>query len=313
MERRVLTVDYNQVETIARALSSDVRRRILNALRDGDRSIQELVKVVGIPQSSCTVNVQVLEKAGLIRTRSEAGKKGARKVCSVSFDEAVIPLHRAAPTVLGDQLEIEMPIGLYTDCQVSAPCGLVSDSAIIGSFDRTESFLDPHRASAQLIWFTWGWLEYSFPINLNQGRKISSLSFTCEVCSEFPGFRNDWPSDITVWIEGVEVGTWESPGDMGGTRGRNTPEWWSLDNTQYGYLKEWKVTSRGSQLDGSPISSVTLDRLHLEDKTRIRVCIGVKEDAPNRGGMNLFGSKFGNHHQDVVLRADLVKSGGTAD
>lgn len=45
--------------------------------------------------------------------------------------------------------------------------------------------------------------------------------------------------------------------------------------------------------------------LDLSDKTKVRMCIGVKEDAENRGGMNLFGSKFGNHTRDVLLRAEL--------
>jgi predicted transcriptional regulator len=305
MQRRVLTVEYDKVEVIAKALSSEVRRGILNTLRDGDLSIQELAARMGIPQSSCTVNVQVLEKAGLIETRSEAGRKGARKVCSVIFDDAVVPLHASSRTVSSDHLEVEMPIGLYTDCQVTAPCGLVSDSSIIGSFDRTESFLDPHRASAQLIWFTSGWLEYSFPVQLSDGQQISSLSLSCEICSEFPGYRNDWPSDITLWVEGVEVGTWHSPGDMGGVRGHYTPSWWNLENTQYGYLKEWRVTSTGTYLDGTRLSSVTLDELDLSEKNKIRICIGVQEQAENRGGMNLFGNKFGNHAQDVILRAAI--------
>lgn len=308
MERRVLTVEYEDVETIAKALSSEVRRSILNALRQGELSIQQLAERLEIPQSSCTVNVQALERAGLIETRSEAGRKGARKVCSVTFDEAVIPLHKSAPTIAQNHVEIEMPIGLYTDCEVAAPCGLVSDTAIIGSFDRTESFLDPHRASAQLIWFTWGWLEYSFPINLAEGQRIASLSLSAEICSEFPGYRNDWPSDITLWLEEVEIGTWRSPGDMGGARGQNTPAWWSLDNTQYGYLKEWRITESESRLDGSPISGVTISDLALEGKTRIRAWIGVKQNAPNRGGMNLFGNKFGNHSQAVTLRAELVEA-----
>ena len=308
MQRRVLTVDHDRVEVIAKALSSGVRRGILNALRDGDLSIQELAGRMGIPQSSCTVNVQALERAGLIETRSEAGRKGARKVCSVTYDDAVIPLHSSTPAVSADRLEVEMPIGLYTDCQVTAPCGLVSDSGIIGSFDRTESFLDPHRASAQLIWFTSGWLEYSFPIQLAESQRISSLAFSCEICSEFPGFRNDWPSEITLWVENMDVGTWHSPGDMGGVRGQNTPSWWNLENTQYGYLKEWRITSQGTFLDGTPVSSVSLADLDLSDKTKVRMCIGVKEDAANRGGMNLFGSKFGNHTRDVLLRAELEEA-----
>jgi predicted transcriptional regulator len=31
----------------------------------------------------------------------------------------------------------------------------------------------------------------------------------------------------------------------------------------------------------------------------------VQEQTENRGGMNLFGSKFGNHAQDVILRAEI--------
>lgn len=309
MERRVLTVDYDQVGSIAKALSSPARRRILDTLVEGELSIQELAQKLSIPQSTCTVNVQSLERAGLVQTRSEAGKKGARKLCSVTFDEAVIPLHKLAPTIPTDHIEIDMPIGLYTDCDVAAPCGLVSDTAIIGNFDQTESFLDPHRASAQLIWFTSGWLQYSFPVNLRRDQRIASLSVSCEICSEFPGYKNDWPSEITLWVEGREVGTWESPGDMGGVRGRLTPAWWSLDNTQYGYLKEWRVTPKGSFLDGTSVSSASLEELQLEGKSRIRLAIGVKEEAEIRGGMNIFGSKFGNHQQHVTLRVELENSG----
>jgi predicted transcriptional regulator len=305
MERRVLTVDYEEVGSIAKALASPARRRILDTLVEGELSIQEIAEKLSIPQSTCTVNVQILERAGLVKTRSEAGKKGARKLCSVTFDEAVIPLHKLAPTIPTDHIEIDMPIGLYTNCDVAAPCGLVSDTAIIGNFDQTESFLDPHRASAQLIWFTSGWLEYSFPVNLRPEQRIAALAVSCEICSEFPGYKNDWPSEITLWIEGEEVGTWNSPGDMGGVRGRLTPPWWSLDNTQYGYLKEWRVTPKGSFLDGSSISATTLEDLGVDGQTRIRLAIGVKEDAANRGGMNIFGSKFGNHEQHVTLRVEL--------
>jgi predicted transcriptional regulator len=34
----------------------------------------------------------------------------------------------------------------------------------------------------------------------------------------------------------------------------------------------------------------------------ISVRIGIPDDALHVGGMNLFGSKFGNHAQDVLLR-----------
>ena len=33
-----------------------------------------------------------------------------------------------------------------------------------------------------------------------------------EVSSEFPFSNNNWPSDITFSLNGVELGTWTSPG-----------------------------------------------------------------------------------------------------
>ena len=37
----------------------------------------------------------------------------------------------------------------------------------------------------------------------------------------------------------------------------------------------------------------------------IRVRIGVRDDAENLGGVNIFGKGFGNHDQDMVLRLYL--------
>jgi predicted transcriptional regulator len=40
----------------------------------------------------------------------------------------------------------------------------------------------------------------------------------------------------------------------------------------------------------------------LKSGEPIPVRIGIKENASNIGGINLFGSKFGNYPQDIVLR-----------
>ncbi|MFA7566597.1 MAG: helix-turn-helix domain-containing protein, partial [Alkalispirochaeta sp.] len=208
MRRRILTAEHAHVEELTRALSSPVRRRMLNALALQERSIQELADHLGIPQSSCTVNIQTLAQVGLVTTRNEPGEKGSRKICSVAYDEIIIPVHGDRPAVDSSSFVVEMPIGLYTDYNVRAPCGIVSDSSVIGQFDRVESFVDPHRATAQLIWFTDGWVEYSFPLDIPATRRVLSVSLSMEICSEFPGYKNTWPSDITVWIAGHQIGTW---------------------------------------------------------------------------------------------------------
>lgn len=306
MRRRILTVEYEAVGALAKALSSPVRRQIIDTLATGERSIQELADYLGIPQSTCTVNVQALERVGLIATRNEPGTKGSRKVCSVSYDEAIIPIHGAHQTPDDGAIEVDMPIGLYTDYDIVGPCGLVSESGVIGRFDREESFLDPHRGAAQLIWFTDGWLEYRFPVEIPPSRTPVALAISMEICSEFPGFKNAWPSDITVWIGGFEIGTWRSPGDMGGHRGQYTPNWWSLDNTQFGYRKEWRVTGEGSFLEGSRVGDLTIDRLDLAHRSKITARIGIAPDAEYHGGINVFGRHFGNVNQDIMLRVELA-------
>ena len=40
-----------------------------------------------------------------------------------------------------------------------------------------------------------------------------------ELSSEVPGTNANWPSDITLWVNEIEIGTWTSPGDFGDKRG----------------------------------------------------------------------------------------------
>jgi predicted transcriptional regulator len=117
-----------------------------------------------------------------------------------------------------------------------------------------------------------------------------------------PGTSKDWPSDITLAINGREIGTWTSPGDFGDRRGVYTPDWWKLAGSQYGELKRWRVTAAGTFLDGAPVSDTTLGDLELDRHRSIRVRIGVKDDARHPGGINIFGRGFGNQDQDIVMR-----------
>lgn len=67
-----------------------------------------------------------------------------------------------------------------------------------------------------LLWFCKRFRQYQFPNNANiVGQDFDALDISLEVGSEVPGTAADWPSDITVSINGVELGTWTSPGDFG--------------------------------------------------------------------------------------------------
>lgn len=306
MENRILWADKADVANIARALDSVVRRNILDLLVEKTLNVNQISEALGLPQSTCTVNIQILEKAKLIHVEQVAASKGLQKVCSVKWEEVVLPLKDL--TAPGDDrlIVVDMPIGLYTDHKATAPCGMVSENGVVGFFDQTETFQNPKRATAGLIWMTRGFLEYRFPKStaITQER-IGAISVTFEVCSEFPGYNNSWPSDITLWFNDREVGTWTSPGDMGGDYGRLTPRWWDLLNTQYGFLKSWKITTEGSFIDGVKTGDLTLDQVGLDACDSYSVKIGVKNDAEYVGGFNLFGRSFGNYEQDIVMRIEL--------
>jgi len=183
----------------------------------------------------------------------------------------------------------------------------LSEHSIIGEMDDPRAFFEPERIQAQLIWFRRGYLEYRFPNRVPRGAVIRHLELSMEICSEAPLHKRDWPSDITLWINGKEVGTWTSPGDFGGERGLLTPEWWGIENTQYGLLKTWRVNSDGSYIDGRQLSALTIDELELDDQPYLTVRIGIKPDAVNDGGLNLFGRKFGNYETDLRLKLDYVR------
>ena len=275
-------------------------------MKEGKLNVSEIARSLSIPQSTAVVSIKVLQAAGLIDIEMAPGRKGSQKICSLPYDEVVIQLPSMNREVDDRTVEVQMPVGLYTDFEVSPPCGLCSREKIIGFLDVPSSFLSPERSTAELVWFEKGFLEYKFPNNMPKGEELKSLGLVMEVCSEVPGTSKQWPSDITIWINGVEVGTWTSPGDFGDKRGKLTPAWWKLAGSQYGLLKSWNVTQTGSFIDGIEISKVKVTDLEIHDHTSVKVRIGIKEGSKNVGGINVFGKGFGNYAQDILLRMEFV-------
>ena len=304
MARNFLVIDPEERPEVLRGLASPVRVRILKLLHRGHGvNVNDIAGALDLPQSTISTNLQVLEEAGLIRTETQKGRKGNQKVCFSAFDEVLVMFREDLTDGSAQAIEVAMPIGLYTSCEVSAPCGLCSSAGIIGLLDVPGTFLNPDRMNAGLMWFTRGFVEYQFPNNARiAGRDVTALEFSMELSSEVPGTSADWPSDISVSINGKDVGTWTSPGDFGDKRGVYTPGWWTLRGSQYGKLKSWRVTHEGSFVDGMKISPASLRDLDLSNHHSIRLRIEVKPDARHPGGVNIFGRGFGNHDQDILLR-----------
>ena len=285
-----------------KALASETRIQILSLIRQKKLNINEIAEKLGLPQSTVATHIAILEDAELIVTESLKARRGTQKLCSPSFQEILVQFPELNK-VEKNYVEIEMPIGIFTDCQVSAPCGLCSTERIIGFLDIPDVFLNPERIKAGLLWCGSGSIEYKFPNNsMYDPKEIRKLEVSMELSSETPGTNSNWPSDITVWINRKEIGTWTSPGDYGDKRGKFTPAWWKLEGSQYGLLKCFSVTKDGSFVDGTKISDMTLNDLELSEHHSIRVRVGVKSDAKNLGGMNIFGKGFGNYDQGIILR-----------
>lgn len=309
MSRNFLVVDPEEGIEVLKGLASAIRVKILKLLHvEGAMNGNEIAEKLELPQSTVSTNLQILESAGLIRTETQKARKGNQKICHSTFDEVLVMFKEDISPLRSNAIEVAMPLGLYTSCEVSAPCGLCSTEGIIGLLDVPDTFLDPDRMKAGLIWFTRGYVEYQFPNNAKLGQnKIESMEVSLELSSEVPGTSADWPSDITVSINGTEIGTWTSPGDFGDKRGVYTPDWWKLKGSQYGKLKGWRVTADGTYVDGLKISPVSLKDLDLENHHSIRLRIAVKEDAKHPGGLNIFGRGFGNYDQDIVLRLQTAR------
>lgn len=297
--------DPQRLQRVARALASEVRLNILQLLDECSMNIVEIAQRLQLPVSTVSNNVVILEEAGLIRTERQNGIHGQMKLCSRKTDAISFQLHKPRRQELSSFFH-QMPIGQYTDCQVTPTCGLLSLQRSIGAQDDAAAFYDEERFQAQLLWFRQGYVEYRFSNQLVKDHCIKCVEISFEACSEAPNYRMDYPSDITVWLNGVELGTWRCPGDFGGRQGHYTPDWWSLAGTQYGLLKRWRVNEHGCTLDDAPLSGVTLAQLSLEDRPYISLRIGVKADAVNQGGINLFGEHFGDYQQAIIMRVDCT-------
>ncbi|MEN3186629.1 MAG: helix-turn-helix domain-containing protein [Atribacterota bacterium] len=300
----ILILNTGKDTNILRALSTEVRIRILEILNGKKLNVSQIAQKLNIPQSTAVVNINILEKAGLVKVENKKGERGSQKLCSAQYSEIIISFPSTTEkNEEDDVIEVEMPVGLYTKFEISPPCGLCSPEKIIGFLDSPDSFWNPERVKAGLLWFGKGFVEYKFPNNaLYKGKPLKKIEILMELSSEVPGTNKHWLSDLTLWVNEVEIGTWISPGDFGDKRGRFTPLWWKLEGSQYGLLKTWIVTENGSFVDGEKISEISLNHLHINEHSSIKVRIGIKDDAQNVGGINIFGRGFGNYDRDIVLR-----------
>ncbi|WP_137597610.1 ArsR/SmtB family transcription factor [Paucilactobacillus kaifaensis] len=281
---------------VYKALANPMRLKIIQILAHERLNVKEIAKKLGISNTITLKHLQQLADAGIINFEKEGHNKISRlKVDNISirFPERIYPSFEVH--------ESNIPVGHYTDFSVEPSCGLAGKTAYIGKVDNPTYFMDPHRMEAGMIWFSNGFVEYQAPNFLTQNEHLEMLDLSMELGSEFPFSNNVWPSDITFFINEVEIGTWTSPGDFSDTRGKYTPAWVPDNVNQYGIQKILRITDHGTYLDGQPFTDVSLNDLDTSQQT-FKIRFAIKPDAVNNGGCTIFGKGFGNYDQDINMK-----------
>ena len=296
--------DEERLEDIVQALNASVRRKIMTMISSSSYSIADLAKKLNLPISTVSFHINILRKAGFINVTVKRNTRGNAKLISRQIDSFSLNFILGRSSAENRHFSMEIPIGSFSDAYIEAGCGMAGMNGIIIADDTPGVFFSPERYGAQILWFGKGYIEYRIPNYMLKDKHVNSIAFSMEICSEAPNYRNDWESDITFWVNGVELATYVSPGDFGGRRGRLNPDWWSDFSTQYGIMKTLRITQDCIYLDETPVNTQNIAKLKMQEGDYITFRIGVKKDAKHQGGLNLFGERFGDYAQGLVYAVD---------
>lgn len=281
-----------------KALGSYTRIQILNILLENEQmSMNQLATELNISNGALTGHIKKLEECGLINISNESAGHGNQKMCSVTQDRIIVDIKK--PIDYKNVFETEIKVGQFSRHQVWPTCGIATSESLIGEFDDIRYFNHPDRFTANILWFTKGYVEYTIPNLIPSNQRITQLSISAELSSEAPGIDNNWPSDISFYINDTKIGMWTSPGDFGDVHGMFTPQWWPQNWNQYGLLKLLVINDYGTYIDGLKISDVSTLSLHLDYSSDIRLRLAVENDSEHVGGITLYGKSFGNYDQDI--------------
>lgn len=290
---------------VFKSLGSEIRIEILETiLKEGPMNMNSIASRLNITSGSLTGHIKKLEECGLITISNESATHGNQKICSIAEYKVLLDFEEA----LWDTsiFNTHLRVGHYTSHEVFPTCGLATSETVVGSLDDVRYFNHPDRYNADILWFSKGYVEYTIPNLIPSQNRVSTIAISMEISSEAPGINNNWPSDISFYINDVPIGVWTSPGDFGDKRGLFTPMWWSANLNQYGLLKILVISNDGTYMEGIKLSDISCQDLNLDYNSNIRFKIAVEDGAKNIGGLTIFGKSFGNYDQDIDVSIHYV-------
>ena len=295
--------DTEKIINIAKALSHSVRINILNQILKKPRTVTELGKLNNLTNSSVIFHLNLLEEAELVVSRVKPNKKGKTLVFYINFSTIDI----VTSFNISDKLNVieqSLGVGNFQSVEPTGYVRVATEKQFLVL--EKDDLYNPIRFDASLICLDNGEITYAFSNAYAIRNKVNLIEFSLEICSESPYYCNDWKSEITFAVNGVEIANYLSPGDFGGIRGERTPIWYDDKYSQYGILTTVAVDEQGVMLNGERIAAYpTLQNLMLSAFDKTTLTIKTKEDSKYAGGFNIFGQHFGNEPQDIIMRAHV--------
>jgi len=82
----------NQIEKVAKALTSRTRRLILNLIQNSDEEmdVSHIASILKMTEANISAQIKKLQEAGLIYCDYCSGNHGVRKISRVKFDKIII-------------------------------------------------------------------------------------------------------------------------------------------------------------------------------------------------------------------------------
>jgi len=289
----------DQIEAFGRAISSKIRLEMCRQIIQKPMTLVEIAKLNNITNSTALFHLKILQEGGIVEGKYLPGKKGKALVYFVKHWGMFLDL----ANVQDNQIHVhEQSVGVGEYVEADLKLLNIATKEQIVHLEQNRTFAS-ERFNAKLLWTEGGKVSYAFENNFTFDTTVQEITLSLEICSEAHFYRNDWKSDITFAINNVELGTYTSPGDFGGIRGKLNPAWWGDENSQYGILVIISITSEGTFFNSQKVSDITLEHLKLTQDNKILFSIYNKPNCEFFGGFNIFGDCFGNYPQNILLTA----------
>ena len=244
---------------------------------------------------------------------------GNQRICHKVYDRLIFDFNPQTKSDADDEAYYgtEVPVGNFFGFDAWAPCGLASHSHIIRKWDDPSSFCDVERVNAALVWTAFGYLEYRIPVDpLFIGKRITKVKIELEISPhhmvrthkalclppDIPASRiTEDVSDVTFWVNGVEVGTQTCRLENDRESAIYTPSWWRT-LPYNGELIKISLNDGGCFINRNKLSPMTgAEILSLQERF-LTLRVGIKPDAQHMNGIMVFGREFGKYPQGILVK-----------